>query len=108
MSVDDGDAIRVEVIPGELRDQRSWVNWRSIEEGGRTVKPPFNPRTGRRASCSDPATWGSFEEAIAAYQGGGYHGIGFQLTPPFVGVDLDHCRDPETGVIDAWARAMIE
>jgi hypothetical protein len=26
---------------------------------------------------------------------------------PFVGVDLDHCRDPETGAIEKWAREII-
>ena len=46
MSVVETDAIRVEMIPGELRDRQCWVVWRSIEEGGRIVKPPFDPHTG--------------------------------------------------------------
>ena len=104
----DTHMINIENTPQELRDRPSWVTWRSMEEGGRMVKPPFNPRTGRKASCSDPSTWATFEEALVALQEGSYDGIGFQLTPPFVGVDLDKCRDPETGVIDAWARAIID
>ncbi len=102
------DTIRIESIPLELRDQRSWVTWRLEHQGGRTMKPPFDPRTGHRASCSDPSTWGSFGETLAAYQGGGYDGIGFELSPPFVGVDLDQCRDPATGFIDDGARAIIQ
>lgn len=102
------DMISIENIPQELRDRRSWVTWRSEDQGGRTVKPPFNPRTSRKAKSNDPTTWGSFDEATTAYEGGGYDGIGFQLTPPFVGVDLDKCRDPATGVIDDWAQAIIE
>ena len=105
MTVVATDAIRVENIPAELRARQAWVAYR--KEGPKKV--PYNSRTGRRASCSDRATWGSYEEAIAAYQGGGYDGIGFQLTAPqFVGVDLDGCRDPETGFIDDGAQAIIE
>ena len=68
---------------------------------------PCSARTGRNASCNDPTTWATFEEAIAALAEG-YDGIGFQLTPPVVGVDLDGCRDPETGFIDDGARAIVE
>src|SRR5262249_50058204 len=34
---------------------------------------------------------------------------GFVLTQadPFVGVDLDHCRDRETGAIEPWAEEII-
>ena len=108
MTVVATNAIRVENIPPELRARRAWVTWRYQRQGDRSVKPPYDPRTGHRASCSDPDTWGSVEEALAAHRGGGYDGIGFQLTPPFVGVDLDGCRDPEMGVINVRAQAIIE
>jgi len=64
------DAIRVEHIPEDLRDRRAWVTWRSERqgEGGRLVKPPYDPRTGRMASCSNRATWVSFEEALVALE----------------------------------------
>ena len=104
MTVVSTDAICVENIPPELLDQPCWVVWR--QEGPKKV--PHDPRTDRRASCSDSSTWGTLEEAIAAYQGGGYDGIGFQLAPPFVGVDLDGCRDRETGFIDDGAQAIID
>ncbi len=100
-------AIDVVDIPQDLKDRRFWVTWRAERQGDRTVKPPYNPRTGRMASCGNPATWGSFEEALAAYRSGDFEGIGFQLGPPFVGIDLDHCRDPETGVINPEARRVI-
>ena len=96
------DAINLDGIPPDLRDRPSWVTWHFERQGGRTVKPPFNPRTGLKATCGDPATWGSFAEALAAYRGGGYGGIGFQLTAPFVGVDLDGCRDPGVGLHRRW------
>ena len=102
------DAINAEGIPQGLRDRPSWVTWRSERRGDGTVKPPYSPRTGQKASCSSPATWASFEEALAALEEGRYDGIGFQLGPPFVGIDLDGCRDPESGFIDDGARAIIE
>ncbi|MBI4235861.1 MAG: DUF3987 domain-containing protein [Chloroflexi bacterium] len=40
---------------------------------------------------------------------GGFNGIGYVLSEsdPFVGVDLDNCVDPETGVILPWASEVI-
>jgi primase-polymerase (primpol)-like protein len=37
-------------------------------------------------------------------------GIGFVVTrhDPFVGIDLDDCRDPQTGAIEAWARQIVD
>ena len=108
MSVVDADAICVENIPQELRDQRSWVTWRLEREGERSVKPPYDPRTGHKAKSNDPSTWGSFGEACQAVAEGHYDGIGFELAPPIVGIDLDGCRDPESGFIDDGAQTIID
>jgi hypothetical protein len=52
-------------------------------------------------------TWGTFEEAVRRAEENGL-GIGFVFSSgdPFVGVDLDRCRDPETGeiVFEEWQR----
>jgi primase-polymerase (primpol)-like protein len=48
---------------------------------------------------------------MAAYEiGEPFAGIGFVLTPddPFAGIDLDHCRDPETGEIEPWASEIVD
>ena len=39
-----------------------------------------------------------------------YPGIGFVFTAddPYYGIDLDGCRDPETGEIEKWAKKMIK
>ena len=107
MSIVVANTIRVETVPHALRERPSWVVWRLERQDERSVKPPYNPRTGQKASCSARATWGTFDEALGALEEG-FDGIGFQLTPPFVGVDLDGCRDPETGFIDGGAMAIIE
>lgn len=78
-------------IPDDLKNFDAWVVWRFENVEGDMKKPPFNPRTGKRASVVSPATWGSFDEARKAYETGEWAGVGFVLTQGIVGVDIDHC-----------------
>ena len=94
-------------VPHALRGSRAWVGWRFIHNGERWTKVPFDPRTGQRASCADPATWAPFGDAVTAYRHGGYDGIGLQLTRPLIGVDLDGCRRPDTGQLTPWAVDVV-
>jgi hypothetical protein len=59
------------------------------------------------ARSNDPVTWSTFEEATSAKKNGEYTGVGFVLTPPFVGIDFDHVRDPSTGTIDPEVMAEL-
>ena len=95
-------------IPNELKQRTRWVNWQYRKRRGKLTKVPLNPRTGREASCDTPATWGTFHQALATLSPGKLDGIGFQLGPPYVGIDLDKCRAPETGVIEPWAQEIID
>jgi hypothetical protein len=61
-----------------------------------------------RASSTDPATWSAFETAQAAVADGKADGFGFVLGGGYAGVDLDACRDPETGVMTVEAQAFID
>ena len=65
---------------------------------------------GTPASATGPATWSSFEEVVAAYEAGGFDGIGFVFSKndPYGGIDLDDCRDPATGDIAPWAQEIID
>ena len=76
-----------------LRDDRRWVAWDYRYRNGRWTKPPFNPGTGRYASVSDPATWGTFDEAVAGMERHGLAGVGLVLTENggVSGYDLDRC-----------------
>jgi putative DNA primase/helicase len=71
------------------------------------TKVPYSAHTGRLASSTNPATWASFIEVVAYYRAhqSRFDGIGFVVTDadPYVGVDLDHVIDPDTGAMDAWA-----
>lgn len=82
--------IAVENIPLELRQHAQWVCWRYEDHGGKPTKVPYCVRTGSKASSTNPETWCTFDEAVAAK---GFDGIGFVFTPndPFCGVDLDEC-----------------
>jgi len=69
---------------------------------------PYQPN-GKRASVTDLMTWSGFEHCVmeAAHH---FDGVGFVFSSadPFVGIDLDDCRDPETGAISEWAQKIIE
>ena len=97
----------IENIPERLTERPQWVNWRLEERG----KVPYTPGTLRRASSTELMTWRTFSEALAAYEAGEppYDGIGFMFcsADPFAGIDLDKCRNPETGKVAEWAREII-
>jgi putative DNA primase/helicase len=95
-------SVRAESIPTELRVRPQWVVWKAI--GDKPDKVPHSPRTGRRASSTDLLTWGTFEEALEAYEHGEYAGLGFVFCSgdPYTGIDLDDCVD-ENGEIAPWA-----
>ena len=101
----------VENIPERLIERPQWVCWRLEERDGKMTKMPYTPGTLRRASSTDLMTWRTFSEALAAYEAGEppYDGIGFCFcsADPFAGIDLDGCRDPESGEISPWAEEII-
>ena len=100
--------ISEEVIPAEMRDRRQWVLWKYVERDGRSTKVPFQT-SGRQAASDRPKTWTDFGTATAAYRKGGYEGIGYVFAgdDDFYGVDLDACRNPDTGELTPWAREIV-
>lgn len=100
--------IRPGNIPRELRDLAQWVVWRTEVRDEKPTKVPYSVR-GSHARANDPKTWATFEEAVAVV-GDGYDGVGFMFTKddPYCGVDLDDCRDPETGEFHKDALAVME
>lgn len=91
-------------IPHELRDLAQWVLWRNVTRSGTPTKMPITAN-GSPASSTDPATWASCDEVCRAFNASRHAGIGFVFTDsdPYVGIDLDGCRDPETGTVTDWA-----
>ncbi len=95
-------------LPGEITRRVQWLAYR-IEpaKDGRTTKIPYRATGGGRASATDPATWTDFETALA--NGRRFDGIGFVFTAddPFVGIDLDKCRDLATGELTPQAQGIV-
>ena len=79
-------------VPEELRAEPRWVCWRREERGGKTTKVPIDASTGRMAKSTDPATWATFDAAVAACSRLRVDGVGFVFGPDraFTGLDLDH------------------
>jgi putative DNA primase/helicase len=99
----------LENIPNELRARRQWLVWRLENKNGKATKVPYSSQPAQPASTNDPTTWSSFEEAQNALNEGGLNGIGFvfKAEDPYVGIDLDKCRHPETGQVEPWATQII-
>src|SRR5262245_1268583 len=95
----------VKNIPDELKSRPCWVNWKFELRDGRWTKPPFQVDGQRYAKANDPETWGSFEDALSAYEWGTVDGVGFEPTVELglVFVDLDHCVDLGTKRVAPWA-----
>lgn len=95
-------------IPAELRSIRRWVLWR-WQLRDKWTKPPYTVRGGS-ASTTDPRTWTAHTAVLAAYQAGGWSGIGLVLTDDddLAGIDLDHCRDPDSGRVEPWALEIAQ
>jgi primase-polymerase (primpol)-like protein len=99
-------------IPDELTERPQWVCWCYEERDGKLTKVLYTPGSLRRASSTDLMAWDTFEGALAAYTAAEppYDGIGFVFSSadPFVGIDLDDCRNPQTGEIAPWAQKIID
>jgi hypothetical protein len=89
----------------------NWVTWcwqRSKGDGW--TKPPCrvdNPAI--HAANNDPSSWGSRSDAVKAVTAGKAHGVGFCLTGTNIAaIDIDKCRNAETGAIDDWAQKLLD
>ena len=86
-------------IPIELKQLPQWV----CHKG----KIPFNPVTGTPAKAGQPTTWASFEDAVNAFHGSSYDGIGFEFNNNgIVGIDLDHVV-AEDGLLSEEADEIV-
>jgi hypothetical protein len=95
----------------ELSTYQQWVCWAFVTRPGATkpTKPPMSPHTGRGASHAKSSDWGTYDQARAMAERRKFAGVGFVLTEDdgYTGIDLDKCRDPETGKLDLWAEDIV-
>ncbi len=99
-------------FPQELTNKKQWVCWRYEPDpnGGKPKKMPINPRTGKGAMSNNPDTWSDYQTALNATKEFDYTGIGYMFSKDddIVGVDIDHCYNPETKEFNDIARAIID
>ncbi len=88
-----------DAIPQSLRDRPQWANW----HGDKVIR---NSRTGRNGSSTDPITWSTFRQAIK--RDPARLVFIFDRINGLVGLDVDECRNADTGEIDDRGRALIE
>jgi putative DNA primase/helicase len=118
-----------EKIPADLRARNQWVAWKAVPDidGKKPRKIPMDVKTERGAQANNPGTWSPFNDVMefidewAGYDhthvaGSGaeitgtvseYPGFMFHPEDPYCGIDLDDCRNPETGEKTAEAVKII-
>jgi putative DNA primase/helicase len=100
-----------EKIPQELKALRQWVVWKmGKDDKGRSTKHPYTPHNPQwKAKTNKSKTWSTFEKAVEVAGTDGFNGHGFVFSKddPYIGIDIDKCRDPETGELKYCARILI-
>jgi len=85
--------------PAAMRASTRWINWKYLNG----KKPPCGPDGAPLKEWSDPANWLTWEAAANNMADNPDLLLGFVLGADeegsWIGVDLDHCRNPEDGII---------
>ena len=93
-----------------IEDTSCWVLWKN-EHGhnGKDKKVPYSPQ-GTRAKVNDEQTWSSYADVSEALNNNKeFDGLGFVLSEKdnLCVIDLDNCRNPDTGEIEKQAEEII-
>lgn len=93
----------------ELTAHPQWVCWRQVPNPDKPKpdKLPYNPNTDMLAKANDPATWTTFDVAMAAYKQGRYDGIGYVFSGDdgITGIDLDDAIEDD--IVASWAVDIV-
>lgn len=97
-------------VPFFLQALKCWVVWRYMQKPGepKPRKVPYYPRghirSGKQGGYADRAALGTYEQANATYQKGGFDGIGIAMLKDWgmVALDFDGC------VVDGKIRPSVE
>jgi putative DNA primase/helicase len=103
--------VRADMIPDVQKKHDRWIIWKfvwSIEKGEWLKEPYRAGLPGIHASSGNPKSWASFDYAYRQYLSCGFDGIGYATGDgESVFVDLDDCRNKETGEIEEKAAARV-
>lgn len=94
-------------IPQELKAPPIGVGFKfTPQKDKKPKKEPINIATGGYAKSNDPKTWRPLNEVMAKAEALNLDVIGFAITPPYIGVDIDGCV--KDGVISLRAKQIIQ
>ena len=105
--------LRVDGLPDDwVMREPAFVPFRlrpKADRPGKHDKLPINPHTGTFALVNNAATWGRLDLAITGIDAHRCHGISLMLAKRWkiTALDLDGCRDRDTGAIAPWAQDII-
>ena len=93
---------QIKNIPELLRAARQWVGFKN--------KIPLDAKTGRAGSSTDSSTWYDIQTALEGAVKYALDGVGYVFSEGsgICGVDIDTCRNPETGELSPEAREIVE
>ena len=109
-SLSSAPQIDADVYPTDLINTDQWLTWKS--EGGR--KPPRAPYVNtwndRKIDAHDSDNWTDYETARRWVCRLSEHRLGFDITEadPYVFLDYDDVRNPQSGEIHPLARKHLE
>lgn len=97
-----------DTLPPSLLNSRRWVCYRLEERNGRVNKPPESPNSGEKIGCNNPASWATFDQAVAYCESHHLAGIGIMLNNDgLCAIDIDDCID-SAGNMTSYARRIID
>lgn len=102
-------------VPDGLREMDQWVCWKqklheNKDGSKRWTKVPVDAAGGGFASSTDDETWVDFRTAVGTFNmTDELAGVGVVIHEgdDLIGIDVDDCRDPETGELDDAVEALL-
>jgi Protein of unknown function (DUF3987) len=96
-------------LPQQLKDKPNWVRWKIASVNGKLTKVPYR-MDGTKAASTRSEDWTDYKTVVTGATINEKGGIGrvVQKEERLVGIDLDGCRDPETGLLAQWAEDLSE
>lgn len=99
--------VEVEGIAPALINISRWIPWAWHRDRDKWTKIPVDHR-GFPHDAHDPSLWMTFPTATRLTRSGRF-GLGFVFNEDGnCGIDLDDCRNPDTGEIKPWAQRIID
>jgi hypothetical protein len=101
-------------FPQALKDKSNWVLWKLAQVNGKITKVPYQLDFATKAATTRANEWSDYKSAANKIMSVGgiteRQGVGrvVQKEERVVGIDLDGCRDPQTGAITQWAEDLVD